>query len=106
MVGCLGGNLLFEALGAWLLATGVVGFIMMGIDKARAVGGEWRISELTLFTVAWAGGTLGVVLGSLAFHHKTKKLSFMAVVYLALITWLIALQQTGSLGCFASALRF
>jgi len=41
-----------EALGIWLLLTGIVGFFAMGVDKSRAIYGEWRISEKALFTMA------------------------------------------------------
>ena len=48
MFECISSNLPLEVLAIWLLLTGVVGFFAMGIDKSRAINGEWRISEKTL----------------------------------------------------------
>ncbi|TLY15397.1 MAG: DUF1294 domain-containing protein, partial [Thaumarchaeota archaeon] len=50
MVEGVSGNPLFELAGIWMLLTGIIGFFAMGIDKSRAVYGEWRTSEKTLFT--------------------------------------------------------
>ena len=69
----------------------------MGIDKAKARAGKWRIAEGTLFALAALGGALGGTLGMRVFHHKTKHKEFRfgfpallclqcaAVVYLILI---------------------
>ncbi len=104
MLGCLQSDLFFEAVGAWLLLAGVAGFIAMGIDKARAVRSEWRVPEKTLFALAFAGGALGMAAASGVFHHKSSKLSFLAVLYLAVIAWLYVLYQTGFLGCLSTYL--
>ena len=104
MLGCIQSDLLYEALAAWLLLSRMAGFISMGIDKSRAVAGEWRIPEATLFAVALAGGALGMAIGSKAFHHKTSKLSFLAVLYAAVVFWLFVLYQTGFLGCLSTNL--
>ena len=50
----------------------VVGFCAMGIDKAKAKAGAWRIPEKTLFGIAFFGGGAGVWLGMNLFRHKTK----------------------------------
>src|SRR2546428_8598987 len=81
MFECISSNLPLEILGIWLLLTGVIGFFAMGIDKARATYGEWRISEKTLFTMALVGGFWGVVLTSLALHHQSSKLSLPLLAY-------------------------
>ena len=77
----------------YLAAVNVIAFAAMGIDKAKARAGKWRIAESTLFALAALGGTLGMR----AFHHKTKHKEFRfgfpallgvqcaAVVYLILI---------------------
>src|SRR5437667_12158645 len=101
---CISSNLPLEALGIWLLLTGVVGFFAMGIDKSRAVNGEWRISEKMLFTMALVGGFWGVVLASELFHHKSSKLSFLAVVYGIMAVWFFLLSRIGFLGCFLSSI--
>lgn len=50
----------------------VVGFCAMGMDKAKAKAGAWRIPEKTLFGIAFLGGGAGVWLGMNLFRHKTK----------------------------------
>ena len=56
----------------YLLIINIVGFVMMGIDKKRAIRGAWRISEASLFLTAFLGGALGCTLGMHRFRHKTK----------------------------------
>ena len=56
----------------YLFIINIIGFALMGIDKKRAVRGAWRISEASLFLVAFLGGALGCTLGMRHFRHKTK----------------------------------
>lgn len=81
----------------YLAAINIIAFAAMGIDKAKARAGKWRIAEGTLFALAALGGALGGTLGMRIFHHKTKHKEFRfgfpallclqcaAVVYLILI---------------------
>lgn len=62
----------------------VITFSMMGVDKYRAERGKWRISENTLLGSAFLMGAAGALLGSRAFHHKTRKLKFRICLPLAL----------------------
>ena len=100
---CIGRNLLFTVIGDWLLVSGIVGFFAMGLDKARAGNGDWRISEMTLYHFA-GGGSLGVALGSCAFHHKTSKASFLIVLYGIVGMWIFAIDRVGFLGCLFSGI--
>jgi uncharacterized membrane protein YsdA (DUF1294 family) len=75
------------AVGGWILVCGVVDFVMMGADKARAVDGRWRYRESTLLLVALAGGFWGLLLASSTFHHKTRKHTFIATACFAAILW-------------------
>ena len=75
----------------WLALTCFIGFILMGIDKARAQDGQWRIPERVFFRLALVGGAFGVVLGSGVFHHKTSKDSFLGVVLLITVAWVAVL---------------
>lgn len=49
----------------------LLGFIMMGRDKQKAIRGAWRISEASFFFTALAGGALGCTAGMWYFRHKT-----------------------------------
>ena len=50
----------------------LLGFCAMGMDKAKAKAGRWRIPEKTLLGIAFLGGGAGVWLGMELFRHKTK----------------------------------
>ena len=56
----------------YLIGINLAGFIVMGVDKKRAIRGAWRISEASLFFTALLGGSLGCILGMQHFRHKTK----------------------------------
>ncbi len=75
-----------------LLAMNGSAFAAFGIDKQRAIHGEWRISEQNLLLLAFIGGTGGAYLGRWYFRHKTRKQGFSAALHL------IALIQIGLLG--------
>ena len=53
-----------------------IGLILMGIDKRKARVGAFRVPELTLFTIAVIGGSLGSLIGMHVFRHKTRVLHF------------------------------
>lgn len=63
-------------LGLYVVIISLITFIIFGVDKKRARRHEWRISEKTLFALAIIGGSLGAIIGMIAFHHKTKKWYF------------------------------
>ena len=75
----------------WLFGTGLFGLILMGIDKAAAKWWSKRISERSLWLVALAGGFVGIILGGLLFHHKTRKPVFWVPVILATMIWTLLL---------------
>lgn len=54
----------------------VLSFLAMMLDKWFAVKHKWRISELFLLSTAALGGSVGMVLGMVAFRHKLSKLKF------------------------------
>lgn len=65
-------------------------FAVMGMDKAFAKRGAWRIPEKTLFLLALFGGALGGIAGMYFFRHKTKHASFKFGMPLLLIINVIA----------------
>lgn len=58
--------------GLWLLLANLLAFALMGFDKRRARRGGRRVAELTFFSLALLGGSLGAILGMYAFRHKTR----------------------------------
>lgn len=69
-----------------LLATwNIITFIIMGLDKYKAVHDKSRISEKALLLNALVMGAVGEIIGAFVFHHKTKKLKFQVFLPIALI---------------------
>ena len=79
---------MLTVIAAILVVMNVLAFALMGIDKAKAKAGAWRIPEKTLFLVTALFGGLGGTLGMTFFRHKTKhwyfKLGFPALLALIL----------------------
>lgn len=61
----------------YLLIVNLIGFALMGIDKAKARKNKWRIPEKTLFFFAIIGGSIGSIAGMQVFRHKTQHNSFV-----------------------------
>lgn len=75
----------------YLLLINMIGFIIMGVDKKRAVKNAWRIPERVLFMAVFAGGGVGCYLGMHLFHHKTKHWKFQVFVPLAALIYILLL---------------
>jgi uncharacterized membrane protein YsdA (DUF1294 family) len=65
---------------AWLLASGIISFVIYGYDKFKAVRGGYRVPENLLHVLALSGGFLGSALGMAVFRHKIRKTMFKAVI--------------------------
>lgn len=63
----------------------IITIITYKIDKEKALSSKERIKEKTLLALAVFGGGLGAFLGRIISRHKTNKLYFSLVIYLALI---------------------
>ena len=59
--------------------------VMMGFDKLSAKAGSERVPEMWFFLISLAGGFVGVVVGMLAFRHKTRKTSFQIKIATAVV---------------------
>lgn len=65
-----------ELFAIYLFLINALGFLIMSIDKHRARKNLWRIPERTLLTIAFLGGSFGVLLGMRLIRHKTRKILF------------------------------
>ena len=65
-----------EFLFAYLLLINAAGYLIMLIDKRKAIKNLWRIPERTMFLIAFLGGSLGIYAGMKTFRHKTKHAKF------------------------------
>ncbi len=64
----------------YLLLINAIAFFVCAFDKRAARKHRWRIPEKTLFLLAILGGSVGLYLSMLLFHHKTKHWYFMVGV--------------------------
>lgn len=76
----------------------VIGYMSMKIDKKRAIERAYRISEKTLFLIAFLGGSLGSILGMQHFRHKTKHWYFKYGMPIILILQAIGILLMGLQG--------
>jgi uncharacterized membrane protein YsdA (DUF1294 family) len=60
-------------------------FVAYGWDKRSAANGSRRMPEQTLHILALLGGWPGALLGQRQFRHKTKKLSFLIVLWSVIV---------------------
>jgi uncharacterized membrane protein YsdA (DUF1294 family) len=60
-----------------------ISFSLYGLDKRSSTRGGWRTSEARLHFIELLGGWPGALLAQRVFRHKTRKMSFLVVFYLA-----------------------
>lgn len=72
-----------------LAAVNIAAYFFTWLDKKRAIHNQWRISENSFFLLSLLGGFIGLFLGMRQFRHKTKHLSFYAVIVVSALIWLI-----------------
>ncbi|WP_068674600.1 DUF1294 domain-containing protein [Oceanobacillus sp. Castelsardo] len=60
----------------YILGVNIIGFILMGVDKQKAIKQKYRIPERTFWIIALLGGALGTYFGMKRYRHKTKHKSF------------------------------
>ena len=65
---------------AFFASINCVSLLMMAIDKRQAQTKAMRLPELLLFVMAAIGGTPAILLGSVMFHHKIRKASFLLTI--------------------------
>lgn len=72
-----------------LITINFLSFIIFGLDKRKAIKHQRRISESSLLTVTFLGGTIGATIAMLIFRHKVSKKAFLwkfvAVIILQLL---------------------
>lgn len=74
----------------YLIIINLVAFVLMGIDKRKAVKKKWRIPEKTLFLSAILLGSIGANIGMKVFRHKTKHMSFVIGIPVILVIQIVA----------------
>ena len=78
-----------ELFSLYLILINASGFLLMLLDKRRAVKNLWRIPERTLLLISLFGGCLGTMLGMRLARHKTKKPAFSIGIPVMFALWVI-----------------
>ncbi|MGJ9457163.1 DUF1294 domain-containing protein [Oceanobacillus sp. CF4.6] len=79
----------------YFIGVNMAGFILMYIDKQKAIKQKYRIPERTFWGLAVLGSAIGTYIGMNLFRHKTKHRSFvigmpiLIVINIALITYIL-----------------
>ena len=60
----------------YLIIINAIAFVLMLVDKQKAIKRKFRIPEATLMGVAAVGGSIGAWIGMQIFRHKTKHIKF------------------------------
>lgn len=67
----------------------IVAFVLLGVDKRRAIKNQPRVSERTLLILSFLGGWPGAYLATRFFRHKTLKIMFRLVFWLTVAFHLV-----------------
>lgn len=66
-------------------------FILMFIDKKKAIKGDFRIPESTFIKLSLLGGGIGTYMGMFTFKHKTLHKKFYIGIPLIIIFNIISI---------------
>ena len=69
-----------------LLLINAAAVAIMNADKKFAMRRQWRVPERILMAFAVFGGSPGILISMIAFHHKTQKPKFAVGVPLILMS--------------------
>lgn len=69
----------------YLIFINIISLLLFVIDKRKARKKKWRISEMTLLTSSFIGGSIGALVGMYVFRHKTKHWKFIILVPLSFV---------------------
>lgn len=62
---------------AYYISINFIAALMAVSDKRKAQKGKWRISEISLMLIGFAGGAFGELFAMKKIHHKTRHAKFM-----------------------------
>ncbi|MBM7597744.1 uncharacterized membrane protein YsdA (DUF1294 family) [Virgibacillus halotolerans] len=69
----------------YVAGANIITFILMGVDKQKAIKHQYRIPERTFWLLSLIGGAFGSLIGMNVFRHKTKHRSFVIGMPILLI---------------------
>lgn len=68
-----------------VIGINILTFVLMAVDKIKAIKKSWRIKEITLLTLAFLWGSIGLLSGMIVFRHKIRKIKFVILTPLFII---------------------
>ena len=77
-------SLVWQAVLVYSVAINIFTFFAFALDKMKSRSDARRIRERTLWLLTLLGGSPAALLAMNYFRHKTKKMSFQAVIVLIL----------------------
>lgn len=83
------GTALAIILGYYLLIN-VILYLMMAIDKKRAIKDGWRIPEKNMYIAAVLGGGLGGMCAMVFKRHKNRHMDFILVFTVTAVLHMVA----------------
>ncbi|WP_249870909.1 DUF1294 domain-containing protein [Oceanobacillus saliphilus] len=75
----------------YFIGVNIVGFVLMYIDKQKAIKQKYRIPERTFWALAVLGSSIGTYIGMNTFRHKTKHTSFVIGMPLLIVVNIVSL---------------
>lgn len=69
----------------FFILVNVLSYLIMHVDKNNSRNGRKRISEASLLSMAFIGGSIGVLVAMYMLHHKTRKNKFRIGVPVILV---------------------
>lgn len=61
----------------YIIVMNLIGFLVMGIDKANSRKHRRRVPERRIFLLSILSGSVGVMAGMYIFRHKTRHMKFV-----------------------------
>lgn len=75
-----------------MLIINIFSYFVMVVDKIKAIYKFWRISEKTIFLLAFLGGVFGVFLAmQKPFYHKAGKNIFKIGIPIIMLFWIFGI---------------
>lgn len=69
-------NIYYKILVIYILIINLTSYLLMGMDKGKAIKKKYRIRESLFIIFALLGGSIGILLGMITFKHKINKRKF------------------------------
>ncbi len=83
-------SVLIQILSIYFVLINIITFFAYGFDKMKSRGDGRRTPEKTLWLLTLLGGSPAALLAMHYFRHKTKKISFQAIIIIIIVVQVTA----------------